>query len=269
MTATVESDLQAAPTACQRGSAGDSLGDVVADLDGGAGGPAPWRSTRSSATACSTAAASAVQPEVLESIATDNTVAVGSASPCPAMSGALPWTGSNMHGRVPLGVDVAAGRQPDATGDGGAKVGEDVTEQVVGHDDVEALGLGHEEDRRGVDVAVVDGDVGELWPSRCRRCGSTGRRRRPARCSCAPGSACARGRASARRTRTRTTRSTPNAVFRLSSVAISCGVPLRITPPAPAYGPSVPSRTTTSRSSRAGRRPAARRHPGRAGPGAG
>ena len=31
----------------------------------------------------------------------------------------------------------------------------------------------------------------------------------------------------------------------LSWVAISAGVPLRITPPAPVYGPSVPSRTTT------------------------
>ena len=41
------------------------------------------------------------------------------------------------------------------------------------------------------------------------------------------------------------TRSTPNAVFTLSWVAISAGVPLRMTPPAPVYGPSVPSRTTT------------------------
>ena len=43
----------------------------------------------------------------------------------------------------------------------------------------------------------------------------------------------------------RATRSTPNAVLTLSWVAISAGVPLRITPPAPVYGPSVPSRTTT------------------------
>ena len=42
-----------------------------------------------------------------------------------------------------------------------------------------------------------------------------------------------------------TTRPTPNAVLRLSWVATSAGVPLRSTPPAPAYGPSVPSRTTT------------------------
>jgi len=43
----------------------------------------------------------------------------------------------------------------------------------------------------------------------------------------------------------RATRSTPNAVLMLSCVAISCGVPRRITPPAPVYGPSVPSRTMT------------------------
>src|SRR5664280_2549838 len=43
----------------------------------------------------------------------------------------------------------------------------------------------------------------------------------------------------------RTTRSTPYRVFRLSSVATSCAVPRRSTPPAPAYGPSVPSRTPT------------------------
>ena len=43
----------------------------------------------------------------------------------------------------------------------------------------------------------------------------------------------------------RTTRSTPKAVLSETSVATSCGVPLRSTPPLPVYGPSVPSRTTT------------------------
>ncbi len=37
----------------------------------------------------------------------------------------------------------------------------------------------------------------------------------------------------------------PYAVFRLTSVATSCGVPVRSVPPLPTYGPSVPSRTTT------------------------
>jgi hypothetical protein len=63
------------------------------------------------------------------------------------MSGAEPWT---------------AGRQADASGDGGGQVGEDVAEQVVGDDHVEAGGVGGQEDRGRVDVEVVDGDVGEL-----------------------------------------------------------------------------------------------------------
>ena len=54
-----------------------------------------------------------------------------------------------------------------------------------------------------------------------------------------------RGRVAARANASRTTRSTPNAVLTLTSVAISCGVPTRSAPPLPVYGPSVPSRTTT------------------------
>lgn len=56
-------------------------------------------------------------------------------------------------------VDVAGGGQADAAGDGGGEVGEDVTEEVVGDDDVEALRLGDEEDRRGVDVQIVGADL--------------------------------------------------------------------------------------------------------------
>ena len=59
--------------------------------------------------------------------------------PLPAMSGAEPWTGSNMLGLVLAHVQVAAGRQPDAAGDGRADVGDDVAEQVVGDHDVEPL----------------------------------------------------------------------------------------------------------------------------------
>ncbi len=53
------------------------------------------------------------------------------------------------------------------------------------------------------------------------------------------------GRRAARAKASRTTRSTPNAVFTLTSVAISWAVSLRSRPPLPAYGPSVPSRTAT------------------------
>ena len=40
-------------------------------------------------------------------------------------------------------------------------------------------------------------------------------------------------------------RGTPHEVANETSVAISCGVPVRSEPPLPTYGPSVPSRTTT------------------------
>src|SRR5664280_2249571 len=71
------------------------------------------------------------------------------------------------HRRVSPGdVDVAAGRQPDAARDRGAKVGEDVPEQVVGHHHVEAPRLGYEVHRRGVGVGVGDGHRRELRPDR-------------------------------------------------------------------------------------------------------
>src|SRR5262245_63906544 len=66
--------------------------------------------------------------------------------------------------RRAVGVDVAAGGQPDAAGDRGGEVGDDVAEQVVGDDDVEPARVGGQEDRRRVDVQVVDGDVGVLLP---------------------------------------------------------------------------------------------------------
>src|SRR5215470_9756513 len=81
---------------------------------------APWRSTRSSATACSIRAASADRPMCSQSMPADKMAAVG----------------------------------------------EDVAEKVVGHDDVEALGLGDEEHRGRVHVAVVHGYLGELLGQR-------------------------------------------------------------------------------------------------------
>ena len=145
------------------------------------------RSARSAATARSTRAASSVRPRCSSSIATDRIVAVGSALPWPAMSGAEPCTGSNMLGTVRVGVDVAAGGQADATGDGRRDVGDDVAEEVVGDDDVEPAGVGGQEDRGRVDVQVVGADLGELAPRPPRRCGATGGRRGSARCACAPG----------------------------------------------------------------------------------
>ena len=177
-------------------------------------GRRPRRSTASrrrgwpdaSSTALSTRAAAASSPTWASSSATDMTAAVGSAMPWPAMSGALPCTGSNIDGLVRVGVDVAAGGQPDAAADRGGQVGDDVAEQVVGDDHVEAARVGDHVDGGGVDVLVGDLDVGELRADLGHDPRPQAARRRSARWSCAPASgacaaACARANAS------RTTRS--------------------------------------------------------------
>ena len=67
------------------------------------------------------------------------------------------------HRRVlAAGVDVAGRGQADAAGDRRGDVGDDVAEEVVGDDDVEAARVGRHEDRRGVDVLVGHLDVREL-----------------------------------------------------------------------------------------------------------
>ena len=92
----------------------------------------------------------------------DRIAAVGSAFCWPAMSGAEPCTGSNMEGVVRSGLTLPRRGQADAAGDRGGEVGDDVAEEVVGDDHVEAGRVGGHEDHRRVDVQVVDGDVGEL-----------------------------------------------------------------------------------------------------------
>src|SRR6185312_12182323 len=59
-------------------------------------------------------------------------------------------------------VDIARRRQANAAGDRRGQVGDDVAEQVVGDNHVEASGVGDHEDGGRVDVQVVDGDVREL-----------------------------------------------------------------------------------------------------------
>ena len=93
-------------------------------------------------TAPSMAAASASISKARRSIiAADRIVASGLALPCPAMSGAEPWmarTGRDCPCR-------GGGRQhTDGTGDDGSFVGEDVTEEVAGHDDVELRRIAHQ-----------------------------------------------------------------------------------------------------------------------------
>ena len=59
-------------------------------------------------------------------------------------------------------VEVGGGGEADAAADRAGQVGQDVPEEVVGHDDVVAARLLHQVDAGGVDVVVVPGDPGEL-----------------------------------------------------------------------------------------------------------
>ncbi len=70
--------------------------------------------------------------------------------------------GLEHRGERAVGVDVPRSGETDASGDGAGQVGEDVAEEVVGDDHVEAARVRDQEDRRRVDVQVVYGDVGVL-----------------------------------------------------------------------------------------------------------
>ena len=64
------------------------------------------------------------------------------------------------HGRILVGrVDAARSGVADATDHGTGLVGDDVAEEVVGQDHVEAGRVGHHEDGGRVDVQVVVGDL--------------------------------------------------------------------------------------------------------------
>ena len=65
--------------------------------------------------------------------------------------------GGAVHGleearTTPSRIDVPARREAETPGDSRAHVGQDVAEEVVGHDDVEALGPGYHEHCCRVDV---------------------------------------------------------------------------------------------------------------------
>ena len=58
-----------------------------------------------------------------------------------------------------FGVDISRGRKANATGDSSRLIGQDVAEEVIGDDDIEAARIGHHVNRRGVNVTVVDTDL--------------------------------------------------------------------------------------------------------------
>src|SRR5437588_3732218 len=59
---------------------------------------------------------------------------------------------------------MSSGGQAHSATHGCGQVGDDVTEQVVGNDHVEAPRIGDHEDGGGVDVLVSDLDVGVVLP---------------------------------------------------------------------------------------------------------
>ena len=108
-------------------------------------------------------------PRWSSSRATERIAAVGSAMRCPGDVGSRTVHRLEHAGERAVGVDVARGRQADAAADRAGQVGEDVAEEVVRDDDVESSRVGDEEDRRGVDVQVVDRDIGILGRHRVDR----------------------------------------------------------------------------------------------------
>ena len=73
-------------------------------------GPPPWPSSDSIAPTM--AAAASHSPRCSSIIAPDQIWPMGLQMRLPAMSGALPWTGSNMEGAVLAGLMLAEGAMP-------------------------------------------------------------------------------------------------------------------------------------------------------------
>ena len=72
----------------------------------------PSTSVDGSAQAASTRLAASDSPRKSSIIAPDRMAALGLAMPCPAMSGAEPWTGSNIDGPVRSGFRLAEEANP-------------------------------------------------------------------------------------------------------------------------------------------------------------
>ena len=112
--------------------------------------PAAWRPGRGRASGAGIMAKLRIEPS-------------GLAMPLPAMSGALPWTGSYKRLRRPsLSARPERGRRQHAERAGHHRraVGQDVAEQVVGDDHVELPRRAHELHGAVVDIHVRQLDIG-------------------------------------------------------------------------------------------------------------
>ena len=69
---------------------------------------------------------------------------------CQALSRAPAQTSTGIR----RSIDIGARGKPDATGHRCGKIGDDITKEVVGDDDVESLGVSYQSDRDSVDVQV-------------------------------------------------------------------------------------------------------------------
>ena len=147
-----------------------------------------------------------------------------------------------MLGAVPSTLRLPAGGQTDAAGDGGAQVGEDVAEEVVGDDDVRSVpgrspGTSTRRRRAGRRSRRPGGSACTASKVRCH----SRPRRSPGRWSCAPGRQVAAPAAGEREGVAGPRSSTPCRVLRLSSTATSCGRPRAAgTPPSPGVRPLGP-----------------------------
>src|SRR6185312_2249460 len=122
--------------------AGYSLGDVVADLDGGARRPGALALDQILGDGLLDPGGFRGQAQVLAEHGggQDGRGRVGLALAGDVRRAAVDRLEHARRG--PLRVDVAARGEPDPAGHRGPQVGEDVAEEVIGDDDVEAFGLG-------------------------------------------------------------------------------------------------------------------------------
>ena len=98
---------------------------------------------------------SSIRSEWRSISATDPKVASGFATPCPAMSGAEPCTGSYRPG-PPRAEACRLPSRPDRARDHRGLVGEDVAEHVLGQDHVEVAGARDQLHRGVVDQHVLE-----------------------------------------------------------------------------------------------------------------